>query len=64
MTIQFKVPDMACGACAENITKAVLEVDPTAEVKADPKTKQVTIETQESESSMKSAIASAGYNPA
>ena len=63
MTIQFKVPDMACGACAESITKAVQALDPSAEVQADTETKQVTIETQASESSVKNAIASAGYNP-
>ena len=61
MTIQFKVPDMACGACAESIIKAVQEVDPQALVQADPETKQVKIETQVSESSVKNAIAEAGY---
>jgi copper chaperone len=64
MTIELKVPDMACGACAETITKAVLKVDPKASVKADPKTKQVTVETQASLTSVKEAITSAGYNPA
>lgn len=64
MTIQLKVPDMACGACSETITKAVLAVDPKASVKADPKTKQVTVETQASESSVREAISAAGYSPA
>ncbi len=63
MTVQLKVPNMACGACAETITKAVLKIDPKASVKADPKTKQVTVETQASESSVKEAISAAGYNP-
>ncbi|MGL4882178.1 MAG: heavy-metal-associated domain-containing protein [Waterburya sp.] len=63
MTIEFKVPDMACGACSESITKAILAIDAQASVKADPETKQVTVETQASESSIKEAIASAGYNP-
>lgn len=61
MTIQLKVPKMACGACAETITKAILIVDPKASVKADPKTKQVTVETQASETCVKEAIASVGY---
>ncbi len=64
MTIQFLVPDMACGACAESITKAVQALDPQAQVQADTETKQVKIETQASESSVKDAIAAAGYNPA
>ncbi len=63
MTIQLKVPDMACGACAETITKAVQAIDPQAQVAADTNTKQVTIETQASESSVKNAIAGAGYTP-
>jgi copper chaperone len=64
MTIELKVPSMACGACAENITKAVQSIDPAAEVKADPKTKEVTVESNVSESSIIQAIAAAGYPPA
>lgn len=64
MTIQFKIPNMACGACAETITQAVIDIDPKASVKADPKTKQVIVNTQASESSVKEAITSAGYPPA
>ena len=63
MTVKLNVPDMACGACAETITKAVLEIDPQATVKADPKTKQVTVETQVDESLVTKAIAEAGYSP-
>ncbi|GAB4551692.1 MAG: hypothetical protein Tsb0014_45810 [Pleurocapsa sp.] len=63
MSIKLKVPDMACGACAETITKAVLTVDPKASVKADTKTKQVMVETQANQSSIKDAIAAAGYTP-
>jgi copper chaperone len=63
MTIQLTVPDMACGACSETITKAILAIDSQASIKADTKTKQVTIETQASELSVKEAISAAGYNP-
>lgn len=63
MTIQFKVPDMACGACSEAITNAILKLDAQASIKADPKTKEVIVETQIPESSIKEAITSAGYNP-
>ena len=63
MTIQLKIPDMACGACAETITKAVQAIDPQAQVAADTQSKRVTIETQASESSVKNAIVSAGYTP-
>ena len=64
MTIQLKVPNMACGACSKTITQAVQEIDPTAEVQADPKTKEVKVETQANESSIREAIAAAGYPPA
>ena len=63
MTIQLKVPDMACGACAQSITEAIQNLDSQATVQANTDTKQVTIETQASESSVREAITSAGYNP-
>ena len=63
-TIEFKVPDMACGACAKTITQAVIDIDPKASVKASPETKQVIVNTQASESSVKDAITAAGYTPA
>ncbi|MEX0269907.1 heavy-metal-associated domain-containing protein [Leptolyngbyaceae cyanobacterium UHCC 1019] len=61
MTLQFTVPNMACSACSETITKAVTAVDSSANVQADPKTKLVNIETQASEAVIKEAIAAAGY---
>ena len=64
MTIELKVPNMACGACAKTITQAVIDLDPKASVKADPKTKQVTVNTQAPESSVKEAISAVGYPPA
>jgi copper chaperone len=62
MTLQFTVPDMACSACADTITKAVKTIDPEAEIQADPKTKQVSIRSQASETTVKEAIVSAGYS--
>ena len=35
MTIELKVPNMACGACAKTITQAVIKLDPKASVKAE-----------------------------
>ncbi|MDJ0571926.1 MAG: heavy-metal-associated domain-containing protein [Pleurocapsa sp. MO_192.B19] len=64
MTVQLKVPDMACDACAKAITQAVLTLDSQASVKADSKTKEVTVETQASLKCIREAIAAAGYNPA
>lgn len=64
MTIKLKVPDMACDVCAKTITQAIHNLDSQASVTADSQTKQVTIETQASESSVREAITSAGFNPA
>ncbi|PSB55955.1 heavy-metal-associated domain-containing protein [Chamaesiphon polymorphus] len=61
MNIQLNIPNMACSACGETISKAVIAIDPTATVQADPKTKQVKIETQASQSAIESAITAAGY---
>lgn len=64
MTLQLTVPNMACSACSDTITKAIQAVDPSATVQADPKTKQVNIETQASETEVKQAITAAGYTVA
>ena len=61
MTLQLKVPKMACSACANTITKAVQTVDSDAAVEVDIKTKVVTVQTAKSESEVRKAIASAGY---
>jgi len=61
MKLELTVPTMACSACADTISKAVAEVDPTAKVDADPKTKQVAVETTASETAVKQAIEGAGY---
>jgi copper chaperone len=64
MTLQFKVSSMACSACGDTITKAIKEVDPTATVQAEPKTKLVEIETQASSEAIAEAITAAGYTVA
>lgn len=63
MTLQLTVPDMACSACVTTITNAIAKIDPNATVNADSKTKQVSVETNQAESIIRSAIASAGYTP-
>jgi copper chaperone len=63
MTVQLRVPDMACEACAKTITQAILAIDESASVKADTKTKEVIVETQASAASVKNAIAEVGYHP-
>lgn len=62
MTLQIKVPNMACSACADTITKAVKTVDPTATVQADPKTKIVLVDTNADKTVIEEAITTAGYS--
>jgi copper chaperone len=64
MTLQLTVPNMACSACGDTITEAIKAIDSNATVQADPKTKQVSVETQQSETAVKKAIADAGYTVA
>jgi copper chaperone len=61
MHLQLKVPNMACSACGETITKTIKNLDRSATVQADPKTKLVQVETSASETAVKAAIAAAGY---
>ncbi|OKH37492.1 heavy metal transporter [Calothrix sp. HK-06] len=62
MTLQLKVPNMACSACGATITEAIKAIDPTATVQADPKTKLVNVETQKEEAVIKEAVIAAGYS--
>lgn len=64
MSLDFKVPNLACSACVEAVTKAVKAVDNEAEVVADPKTKDVSVTTSASEVVIKEAIVAAGYTVA
>ena len=61
MTLQLTVPNMACEACAKNITNAVKAVDAAATVSADPKTKRVDINTETAEAAIRAALEQAGY---
>lgn len=61
MTLQFKVPNMACSACSDTIAKAIQAVDSTANVQADLKTKLVDVETQAPETAIRAAVTAAGY---
>ncbi len=70
MTLQLTVPKLACSACVNTINTAIHKVDATATIKADTKTKTVSVKTQASETAIKEAMsddkplrvyASAGY---
>jgi copper chaperone len=61
MSITLKVPSIACDVCAETITKAIKNDEPSANVKIDVANKIVTVETEASETKIKDAIISAGH---
>jgi copper chaperone len=61
MALQLTVPKLACSACTNTLTKAIQTIDSTATVKANPKTKLVSVETQAAETAIKEAIAAVGY---
>ena len=61
MTLKFTVPDLACSVCVGTVTNAIQAIDTTAQIKADPTTKQVEVATNASEAAVKQAIVEAGY---
>lgn len=61
MSVQLKVSDMACSACANTITQAVKQVDAIAQVETDLTAKTVTIATDKPVEDIKQAIVAAGY---
>ncbi|ACK71474.1 Heavy metal transport/detoxification protein [Gloeothece citriformis PCC 7424] len=61
MTIQLKVPTIACEACANTITNAIHNEYSQANVNVDVANKIVTVETEASEDSIKQAIEAAGH---
>ncbi len=61
MAYQLQVPSMACSACVDSITQAVLKIDADATVEADTKTKAVQVTTLQPEAVIRDAISAAGY---
>ena len=64
MTIQIKVPSIACEGCADAITTALKSDRPDAMVTVDVDRKIVTVNTAASEAAVKQAIAAAGHTVA
>lgn len=61
MAVELKVPSIACSGCVDTLTKAVMEVDPSASVKGDVQAKTLSVETTASEDAVKEAITKAGH---
>lgn len=64
MSLQLTVSNIACSACGDTLTKALKAIDPAATIQDGSKTKQVNVETQAAETTIKQAITEAGYTVA
>ncbi|MDJ0660902.1 MAG: heavy-metal-associated domain-containing protein [Crocosphaera sp.] len=61
MTITLKVPSIACGGCADTITKAIEGQKPDAKVSIDVDSKMVTVDSDASTETIKEIITEAGH---
>lgn len=61
MTINLQVPSMVCDGCVTVIKDAITTHEPNAKVEINLDTKQVTVETAASESSIRQVITAAGH---
>jgi copper chaperone len=61
MTIELKVPSMVCDACVKSVTQAIKTHEPEAKVDINLETKQVKVDTEASEESIKQIITAVGH---
>ncbi len=64
MTITLKVPSMVCDGCVSTVKDAILTHEPKAKVEIDLDSKQVNVDTDASEASIKQVITAAGHEVA
>jgi len=64
MTHDFAIPNLSCGHCVRAVTEAVKAADPAGEVKADPATRQVEVNSTLPREAVAAVLAEAGYAPA
>ena len=61
MVIQLEVRSLSPNAGSKTITEAIQSIDPSAEVETHLQSKQVTVKTEASESSIMEVLDRAGY---
>jgi len=61
MNQTFQVTGMTCGHCEKAVTRAILQVDPQAEVKIDRSLNKVDVQSQQPREALAKAIAEEGY---
>lgn len=57
----YKVKNMACGGCVNGVKKAVLTVDPNAQVEVDLANKKVTVKSSHPSTEFVDALTTASY---
>lgn len=57
----FEVTGMTCGHCEKAVTRAILQLDPQAEVKIDRSLNKVEVQSQQARETLAKAIAEEGY---
>jgi copper chaperone len=62
MTMKFRVPSMVCQGCVTTVKEAISTHEPNAKVEVNLDTKQVTVDTEASEESIKQVITAVGHN--
>jgi copper chaperone len=62
--MEFAIPDMACGGCANAISRAVTRLDPAAKLDIDVALKRVEVVSTLSRQRLIEVIEAAGFHPA
>ena len=61
--MEFDIPDMTCGGCANAIKRAVTQLDPAATLDVDVPVKIVKVTSTQSSQRIVEAIEAAGFHP-
>ncbi|WNC92425.1 heavy-metal-associated domain-containing protein [Paraburkholderia sp. FT54] len=61
--MEFAIPDMSCGGCANAITRAVTSLDPAAKLEVDVPAKIVKLTSTLAPEQLIQAIEAAGFHP-
>jgi copper chaperone len=62
--LSLHIPNMNCGGCARGVTAAIRAVDANARVEPDLPARTIAVETTLTETSVREALAEAGFTPA
>jgi len=59
--MKFHIENMTCGGCVRGVTKAIQNVDPNAEIQADPPSRKLEVKTSASQEQVEAALNDAGF---